>query len=562
MRRGLLLLLLVAWGCAESVEEAPATGQAAVEVVPLPPAAHLIRASMALTGTRPSLADLEAVERDPAALPAAIDRLLGLPQFGETVRDLHAESLLLRWDLLLLPHVGILEERGVSRAEVNRSVMEAPLRLIEKVVVEDRPYTEIVTGSTTMADRIVADVWGLPYDDEAGGWQEGRWSDGRPAAGILASSAVWLRHRSAGFNLHRERANVLSRALLCWDFLDRELPIDGSVDLSDPQAVGRAVVTNPDCAACHVTLDPLASHLSIFRPYVVEQLVTAYPIAMYQPGSADEWIGTTGRPPGYFGDVGGDLAGLGRKIADDPRFSLCTARRFAGFLSGIDPMEVPFEEAAALQAVFEASGFSAKALARAVVLSPSFAASHAVDEAGAERLPGYKKARPEQLARLFEDLTGFRWEVDIPFEVGGAPFGRVDLAGSDLFGFRSLAGGIDGYFVTTPARTMSTSAGLFLRRYAAKAAGHVVEADLGESDPARRRLLRTVAANDAGEEAVRAQLVDLHLRLYGEVLATDAAPITESWSVFRAVHERTGDVRHAWKTLLTAMLQDVKIAYY
>ena len=61
---------------------------------------------------------------------------------------------------------------------------------------------------------------------------------------------------------------------------------------------------------------------------------------------------------------------------------------------------------------------------------------------------------------------------------------------------------------------------------------------------------------------MRAQLVDLHLRLYGEVLAPDSLPVTESWSIFRAVLDRTGDARHAWKTVLTAMLQDVKIAYY
>ena len=32
-----------------------------------------------------------------------------------------------------------------------------------------------------------ADVWGLPYDDTKGGWQEVAWADGRPAAGVLSS---------------------------------------------------------------------------------------------------------------------------------------------------------------------------------------------------------------------------------------------------------------------------------------------------------------------------------------------------------------------------------------
>ncbi len=558
MRRlRLLALPLLFTACAE--EAAPAAP--AAQVIPLTPTEHLVRAAMALTGTRPPLAALQVVAADPAALEPSIDRLLEMQQFGETIRDLHNDALLMRFDLQLLPHVDKLAERGYTRAEVNRSVMEEPLRLIEQVVVEDRPYTEIVTTGTTMADQVVADVWGLDYDEGAGGWQELPWEDGRPAAGILSTSALWYRHRSAGFNLHRERANLVSKALLCWDFLARELPIDGSIDLSDPKAVAHAVVINEDCASCHVTLDPLAGYFSSFRPFLLEQLITSYPVAMYQPENADEWIETTGRPPGYFGDQGGDVAALGRKIAADPRFSLCAARRFYGYLAGVDPASVSIEILAPLQQRFVESGFSAKALARAVVLSEAFRASHATDEASAAALPGYKKARPEQLARLFADLTGFRWEATIPFELDGAPFGKVDLASSDLFGFRSLAGGIDSYYVTTPTRTMSTSASLFLRRYAARAAGHVVEADFAAAADARK-LLRRVEAETSDEASVRAQLVDLHLRLYGEVLEPGDVPITESWSIFRGVLQRTGDVRHAWKTLLTAMLQDLKVAYY
>lgn len=557
MRRLACLLLALAACGAEDAKPPPAVE--APQVAFLSPTEHLVRASMALTGMRPSLADLHAVQADPAALPAAIDRLLDTPAFGETIRDLHNDALLLRFDLQLLPNVGTLADRGYTRADVNRSVMEEPLRLIEQVVMADRPYTEIVTAGTTMTDRIVADVWGLPYDEAKGGWQEVAWNDGRPAAGVLSSSALWLRHRSAGFNLHRERANLVSRAFLCWDFLAREVPIDGSVDLADPKAVAHAVAVNPACASCHVTLDPLASYFSTFRPFLLEQAVTRYPIGMYFPDAADEWIDTTGRPPGFFGDMGGDVATLGRKIAADPRFTLCAARRFYGYMAGVDPFTVPLAIAAPLQEALVGSGYSAKALARAVVLSDAFRASHADDDATAAGLPGYKKARPEQLARLFEDLTGFRWEATLPFESEGTTFGTVDLARSDLFGFRSLAGGIDSYFVTTPARTTSTSASLFLRRFAARAAGHVVEADFAAPDAASRRLLTRVEPDEA---SVRAQLVHLHLRLYGEVLDPASEAITADWSLFHAVHERTGDVRHAWKTLLTALLGDVKIAYY
>ena len=53
-----------------------------------------------------------------------------------------------------------------------------------------------------------------------------------------------------------------------------------------------------------------------------------------------------------------------------------------------------------------------------------------------------------------------------------------------------------------------------------------------------------------------------NLAVEAQVLVPGSVAVTESWSIFRAVLDRTGDARHAWKTILTAMLQDVKIAYY
>lgn len=516
---------------------------------------QLLRASMALTGTRPSLAAMKAVAADPGRLPAEIDALLDRPEFLETVRDIHAESLLVRTDALLLPNVDVLARRGATRASVNLSVMEEPLKLVEHVVAEGRPYTEIVTADYTLADRNVADVWGMPHDDARGGWQVARWPDGRPAAGILSSSAMWLRHESNGFNFHRERANLVARALLCHDFLSRDVPIDGTVDLADPGVVAHAVSTRPECASCHQGLDPLASYFFGMRGFVPLFQLERYPIAMWMPGEQDRWMDASGRPPGYFGDPGGDLAGLGRKIAADPRFSACAARRFYGYFAGIDPAEVPFDVAVRLQRELETSGFDARALARAAVTDTAFVA---VDAGG---LPSLVKARPEQLARMFEDLTGFRWKSFLDLSIDGAPFGEVDLARSDVFGFRSLAGGIDAEFVTQPARTVNASSALFLRSLSARAAGRVVDDDLA-APRASRRLLDAVEVDTTDETAVRAQLAGLHLRLFGDVLDARSPEVTETYSLFRETLRRTGDVRHAWKTTLTGMLQDLRIAFY
>src|SRR6476659_6885213 len=60
------------------------------------PTEHLTRASLALRGIRPSVADLKTVAGDPSQLPAIVDRYLASPEFGATIEDLHNEQLLLR----------------------------------------------------------------------------------------------------------------------------------------------------------------------------------------------------------------------------------------------------------------------------------------------------------------------------------------------------------------------------------------------------------------------------------------------------------------------------------
>ena len=65
-------------------------------LVALSPTDQLTRVSMALRGTRPSMADYQAILQDPDALPSLVDTYLDSPEFGATVRDLYAEVLLMR----------------------------------------------------------------------------------------------------------------------------------------------------------------------------------------------------------------------------------------------------------------------------------------------------------------------------------------------------------------------------------------------------------------------------------------------------------------------------------
>lgn len=566
----LVLAAVCAGGACTSESEPP---EPAAREAPafLSPTDHLVRASMALRGIRPSIDELRAVAADPGALPGIVDAYLQSPEFGRTLRDMHNEALLVRPDFAYFPAgfqaLAPLADRDLYT--INRSIMEAPLRLIEHVVTNDRPYSEIVTADYTLANDVVAAVWdGIEGYDPAGEeWQVVRWGQPsdpaispRPSAGILSDPWLFQRHSSTNSNANRGRANAVSRALLCYDFLSRDIELDSSVNLADPNVVQNAVVQNAACASCHQTLDPLASFLQGHFPIYVPEQIPAYPFNSYFPDVFEAVLQIEMRDPAFFGKAGADLVDLGAMIAEDPRFSLCAATRFHAYLNRIDVESVPLEAAAAMQRAFIESGMSARALARAVVLSDDFRISHAMTPEDAEDLVGLRRARPEQIASMIEDLTGFRWQVD--FSMFNLPqLGTIELPLDTFIGYQVLGGGIDSASVTRPGHTDSATTSLFLRAFAAEAAAYVVETDLAAADPAARRLL-TLSAADVDEAAVRAELSRLHARIYGELAEPGDEAVGETFGLWKAVLDRSGDARRAWKATLTAMLQDVRIAYY
>jgi hypothetical protein len=555
--------LCAAIGC-ESDPGPKSADPGASDVAYLSPTEHLLRVTMALAGVRPTPEELDAVRADPAALNAITDRYLGSEGFGETVRDVYNEALQVRVPAAIYPAgfgaTGALGGRDVQ--DINVSVTEAPLKLIERVVMRDLPLTEIVTADYTIADETVAQVWGLTRAGDAE-WDVAHYRDGREHAGILSDSMLFTRHSTTLSNKNRGRAAAISRGLLCYDFLTRGIEVDSSINLADPEEVANAVQKNTACAGCHQTLDPLAAFFGSFHPIYVPSQVESYPYPFFTPGLSQ--LFTVGEP-GYFGYSGRSLRDLGKMIAADPRFSLCAAKRFYAYFHQVPLADVPRERAAQLQAVLTAR-MSAKQLARAIVLSDDFRISHAATD-GAE-VNGARaidqrfllKARPWQLARMVEGLTGFRWEAYLNANLGYGTVGRLDMMTDSLFGFNVLAGGIDSVNVTLPANTMTASASLVVRGLSARAVEHVVDSDFEFASSAK--LLRKVREQNVDEASVRAQLVDLELRLYGVVTTSDSPEVTSGWELFKgALGEAGGNARRAWRTTLFALLQDPRLLYY
>jgi hypothetical protein len=580
--------VLLWWGLGGCERE-----EASADYLLLDPVEHAVRTSMVLRGVRPSVAELERVRQDPAAIEALVDEWVESPEFALVTKDMYAEWLQVRADVIdPLPAIGLLEGRLLH--EMSSSLSEAPLELVRYVVDNDLPLTELVTTDVAMADPVVASVYGMPYDPQGPTWQPSRWTDGRPAAGLLVDSELWRRHESAGSNFNRLRANVVSDVFLCSDFSTRDVVVEGGITISDEFEVASAVQTQTECINCHQALDPLATHFFGFKKQTKRTTVTkafaadcdpapyddpfkpyaeieyCYPLELYSTEDEDWWQYWELPDPGFYGQPSGDLQDLGELIADDPRFAQCTARRFYGWMTQSDPYGIPLPLASELQQVLVDSGFRAEALAKAVVLSDSFRA-YAPRPGRAPAIPaaGIQIARPEQVARSVEALTGFAWRVDPDLRSCAADnrngtdcWGQVDLMRSDRYGFRAMAGGIDGFAITRPIHVPTPPRELVWERHAAESAGYVASRDLAQPDRAQRRLLREVEATDTSREAATRQIVALFPAVLGRFVESSDPRVQALADLWADKLGRSSDPVAAWSLVLTAMLVDPDAVFF
>lgn len=519
---------------------------------------HLVRASMALRGTRPSTQELKSVADSPKALEGLIDKYLKSPLFGRRMRAIHASWFLINVSPDYYPAAFpvLSSTPGVTPHQLNRDVIEAAPRLVEHIILADKPYTDIVKAPYTLANEVVSKVWGITRLDSKAGWQKAKYKDKRPMSGVLSDGFMFTRHASTSANRNRGRAQQMARIFLCVDYTNRVVDLKGSLDLSDELKVRHAVRQNKACNSCHQTLDPLASFFASHYPLRLPDTEVAYPLRQYAPEFKDFF--RTAKPA-YFGKSGDTIADLGRFIAEDPRFLSCMTQRFYSEMMDLKMKDVPRQRVEHFAKIFKKSKFSVKELLKAIVLSDDFRALQAKKEATkeAQRVVGFRRAKPDQLDALFYELTGFRWQTDIQY----GSIGRVNLTTDSFFGYSVLGGASDGYDVWWPMLTVNPTTILLVRGLAARAAPHVVAHDFSKPS-AQRKLLKHVDKTTVDEATIRKQLVALHLRLYGDIVKSNSPEVTRGWALFSGVLAASKDTSRAWTLTLYALLQDIRMLYY
>jgi len=512
------------------------------ELPQLEPEQLLVRASLDLRGVRPTVDELDRVDDDPAAVETLIEDYLQDPRFGERVISLYSEIYLTRLDYYYVTaeEYGLYDEPAFAR-----SVGEEPLRILARIATEDLPYSDIVTADWTMADESLGTAFPVDYPSDGTGWQPVQYTDGRPMAGVLTTNSMWWRYMSTSSNANRGRANAVSRVLLCSDYLTRPIEFDRDVNLLDAGAVADALANNPGCVACHHSLDPLASYFWGFFYYNYSSKLD---ITAYHPEREFLWESYTGVAPGYHGEPGYTLTDLGQQLAADPRLIECAVEQAWTLFLQRDVLLDDTDPLVDHREVFLDSGLKLRSLVRSILQSPEYRAG-ATDDPRAVPL---KMVTPDLLASQLEALTGYRFT-----------YYGYDMMQTDTYGLRTLAGGVDGAFVTAGAREPIPTLVLVQQRLAEAAADYVVDHD--RANPDDPRLFTHINFGETpvtGRDAMVAQIQDLHLRFFGDRIDADGPEIDANLALWDELFTLEPDPAVAWKGLTSALLRDPEFLFY
>ncbi|MDP2308161.1 MAG: hypothetical protein Q8P18_19230 [Pseudomonadota bacterium] len=505
-------------------------------LVPLEAGRLLRRMSLDLRGVTPSTEELAAVEADPAALDRYRDAFLDDPRLEGRLLAFWAERYRTRIDEFQVRYYDY-QLPAEQECDFELSVGEEPLRLVAHVTMEDRPWSEVVTADYTMANELLGGLWPIEYPEGATGWQESTYTDGRPANGVLSTNGLWLRYYTSQSNANRSRAAALADLLLCVDYLERPVSFSSSPSLVDTDATATALRTDDACLACHASIEPLAATLFGYYPAIDYNRLE---LVNYHPERESLGPELLGVPMGYFGIPLESPSDLGPQIAADPRFYTCAVETMAGMLWRRTVAVDEYATIAALEEEFAAGDWRARSLLRAVTDTPQYRAGTLAESADATVEARERTVRmlgPDALASAVSDLTGFTWR-----------YNGCDQLGNDDYGYRVLAGGVDGEQVTRSQQDPSLTWALVVQRLAQGGAVTAVQRELVEGG--ERRLFAVTLDTLPTDPAFTEQLDTLYLRLFAR------RPTAEERAADIATWEAAGDPMTGWTALLTILLRD------
>ena len=543
----------------------------------------LRRVTLSLVGRLPSVEEFAAVEQGGlAAIDPILDSLMredtfytrlkegfndifltvGIEDNAETLLSYdHFEKTRLWYQNYDFSHLPEAERQraGWKMADVYRdALLREPLELIEYIVRNDRPFSELATADYIMVSPYTARGYGM-FDELKGQFKNtddpfeyipaklhaltGR--DGKtqesatglyPHAGFLSMFHYLRRYPSTETNRNRLRARMFYQHFLGIDIMQLA---PRSTDASAVAAKYEIpTMQAPDCVVCHRTIDPVAG---VFQDFNFEGELgprkDGWYTDMFQSGFEGEDMPTSERwrAPQW----------LAERAVKDARFPIAMVEHVYYILMGRKVLQPPediddpafggkrrayLEQRKMIKDVagqFTGSGFNLKAAFKAIVATDFYradgiatVAQHPQRQAELDDIGIVRLVTPEQMERKLEAIFGKRW-------------GRLDEA------YKILYGGIDSITVTERNAEPSGAMGAIQRIMANDVACLNVGRDFHR--PAAERILfsgieaSVVPGDEESNQKIRETIVSLQNKLLGHQRAVDHPEVERTFQLFSGI---------------------------
>lgn len=550
----------------------------------------LRRVTLQLAGRLPTTAELAAVSKSGLkAMPALLDSLMQEEAFYDRIRegfndifltlgvDGNPDQSVLSYDYFEksrgwyqkfdLSHIKDEAERrkaGYKLADDYRKALLAePMKLVEHIVRNNHPFTEIVTADYVMVSPYTARGYGI-YDQVKSQFKNpedpfefipvklkalvGRVKEQNqdsatgfyPHAGLLSSFQYLARYPTTETNRNRLRARMYYQHFLGVDVLELAARVTDAAAATAKFKI--PTMQAAECVVCHRTLDPVAG---LFQDYwrfadqgVYGKRKGGWFTDMFGPGFEGENLPAAERWR--------SLQWLGERTAKDPRFAVAMTEHVYYILTGRKVLLPPKDlddplyparlrayreqrrEVEAIAAKFSNDGFNIKGVFKDWVVSDFYRADGLatatkdpkrraeLDDVGIVRL-----LAPEQVERKVAAIFGERW---------GKLHGEL----------ATLYGGIDSKEITERATDPSGAMGSIQRILSNDVACKHVLRDFAK--PAKERLLFPSiepdvlpGASTAGDKKIREAIVYLHARILGRYDAIDSAEVERTFKLFAGI---------------------------
>lgn len=515
------------------------------------------RASLYLTGKIPSrnkVLSLQGVNE--ATLRSEITNLMQGDGFKEFLKNganarlnsrhlLTSDSGARSYNNFYLPNASNSERRSIVR----RDLAEEPLEIIANVVMNNRPYSEILTAGYTMVGQYTDESYNTGLDLASGQWQQaqntgqdvktsatynkkatgGSRISNFPHAGVLSTWSYLSKYGTTATNRNRARSRWTMYHFLGFDI---EKSTARTVNISDVADQDNPTLNNPACTVCHITLDPIAGAFKFFhesngyKANGTDSLDRRY--RQRNPGV--DWY-TDMLQAGFNNQTatGDPLQWLAQRLVTDSRFATGAVKFwwFAVFGEDILDPSAPRIQYNTQQLLVTQladdfrTDLNLKRLLANMMMSDNFRAAvktnaSQADSALSIHMGGRRLLSGTELKNKTASLTGITWGNNNP---------RLDRE------YKMLYGGTDD--VTVEKRSTSLSSMMF--RVAERQANEIgCAAVVYDFSLARnaRSLFTQVDATTLDEASIRNQIVVLYERLLNRMVSSDSADVNQAYQLF------------------------------